>query len=110
MWRAVNDDGTLTYSFVESLQCNAPISILCVSSVVRSIYQACWQWPITCGKRLKELKLPKNRSRRRLEKGYHMSHEKIETNIGLMAILIVLVISVGGLARDCSIIFPQEYN
>ena len=28
-----------------------------------------------------------------------MSHEKVETNIGLMAILIVLVISVGGLVE-----------
>ena len=28
-----------------------------------------------------------------------MSHEKVESNIGLMALLIVLVISVGGLVE-----------
>jgi cytochrome c oxidase cbb3-type subunit 2 len=30
-----------------------------------------------------------------------MSHEKLETNMGWMAILIVVVISFGGLARSC---------
>ncbi|MDH5444777.1 MAG: cytochrome-c oxidase, cbb3-type subunit II [Gammaproteobacteria bacterium] len=37
-----------------------------------------------------------------------MSHEKIETNIGLMAILIVLVISVGGLVEIVPLFFLKD--
>jgi cytochrome c oxidase cbb3-type subunit 2 len=37
-----------------------------------------------------------------------MSHEKIETNIGLMAILIILVISVGGLVEIVPLFFMKS--
>ncbi|MBP6627522.1 MAG: cytochrome-c oxidase, cbb3-type subunit II, partial [Arenimonas sp.] len=37
-----------------------------------------------------------------------MSHEKIETNIGLMAILIAVVISFGGLAQIIPLMFQAE--
>ena len=37
-----------------------------------------------------------------------MSHEKIETNIGLMAILILLVISVGGLVEIVPLFFLKD--
>jgi len=37
-----------------------------------------------------------------------MSHEKVETNIGLMAILIVLVISVGGLVEIVPLFFLKD--
>ena len=37
-----------------------------------------------------------------------MSHEKIETNIGLMAILIILVISVGGLIEIVPLFFLKD--
>ena len=37
-----------------------------------------------------------------------MSHEKVETNIGLMAILIVLVISVGGLVEIVPLFFLKS--
>jgi len=37
-----------------------------------------------------------------------MSHEKVETNIGLMAVLVVLVISVAGLAQILPLFFITE--
>ena len=37
-----------------------------------------------------------------------MSHEKVETNIGLMAILIILVISVGGLVEIVPLFFLKS--
>jgi len=37
-----------------------------------------------------------------------MSHEKVETNIGLMAVLIILVISVAGLAQILPLFFITE--
>lgn len=37
-----------------------------------------------------------------------MSHEKVETNIGLMAILILLVISVGGLVEIVPLFFLKD--
>ena len=37
-----------------------------------------------------------------------MSHEKVETNIGLMAILIILVISVGGLVEIVPLFFLKD--
>ncbi len=37
-----------------------------------------------------------------------MSHERVETNVGLMAILIVLVISVAGLAQILPLFFIKE--
>jgi cytochrome c oxidase cbb3-type subunit 1 len=40
MWRAVNSDGTLTYSFVETLVASHPASS-CASSAVRSSSAAC---------------------------------------------------------------------
>jgi cytochrome c oxidase cbb3-type subunit 1 len=40
MWRAVNDDGTLTYSFVEALQAPIP-STSCASWVAASSSPAC---------------------------------------------------------------------
>jgi hypothetical protein len=38
MWRAVNDDGTLTYSFVEALQASIP-STSCASWVAASCHR-----------------------------------------------------------------------
>jgi cytochrome c oxidase cbb3-type subunit 2 len=37
-----------------------------------------------------------------------MSHEKIETNVGLMAILIAVVISFGGLAQIVPLMYQAE--
>ena len=37
-----------------------------------------------------------------------MSHEKVETNIGLMAVLIILVISVGGLVEIVPLFFLKD--
>ena len=37
-----------------------------------------------------------------------MSHEKVETNIGLMALLVVLVISVGGLVEIVPLFFMKD--
>jgi len=37
-----------------------------------------------------------------------MSHEKVETNIGLMALLIILVISVGGLVEILPLFFLKD--
>ncbi len=37
-----------------------------------------------------------------------MSHEKVETNIGLMALLIILVISVGGLVEIVPLFFLKD--
>ena len=37
-----------------------------------------------------------------------MSHEKIETNVGLMAVLIAVAISFGGLAQIIPLMFQAE--
>jgi cytochrome c oxidase cbb3-type subunit 2 len=37
-----------------------------------------------------------------------MSHEKVETNVGLLAILVILVISVGGLVEIVPLFFLKE--
>ena len=37
-----------------------------------------------------------------------MSHEKLETNVGLMAILIAIVISFGGLAEIVPLMYQAE--
>ena len=37
-----------------------------------------------------------------------MSHEKIETNVGLMALLVILVISVGGLVEIVPLFFMKD--
>jgi len=37
-----------------------------------------------------------------------MSHEKIETNVGLLAILVILVISIGGLVEIVPLFFLKE--
>ena len=38
-----------------------------------------------------------------------MSHEKVETNIGLMMVLIILVISIGGLIEIVPLFFLKNH-
>ena len=49
MWRAVNEDGTLTYSFVESVQASYPYYVVRLIGGASSS-AACWSWPTTCGR------------------------------------------------------------
>ncbi len=49
MWRAVNQDGTLTYSFVESVQAMHPFYVMRFLAAC-SFWVACCSWPITSGR------------------------------------------------------------
>ena len=60
MWRAVNDDGTLTYSFIESLKSTYPYYGFACSAASCSS-RACSSWPTTSGRRSRA----RSRSRRR---------------------------------------------
>ena len=48
MWRAVNEDGTLTYSFVESVQAMHPYLHRRALGGAFFLFGA-WSWPTTCG-------------------------------------------------------------
>ena len=49
MWRAVNADGTLTYTFVESVKATYPYYVVRVHGRRCSTWAACWSWPGTSG-------------------------------------------------------------
>ena len=108
MWRAVNEDGTLTYSFVESLEAMYPFYF------VRFLGGALF----LTGMLVMAYNVVENRGRRPpgrctdpangLMRSTVMSHEVVEKNIGLMALLVLLVISVGGLVEIVPLFFLKS--
>ena len=109
MWRAFNDDGTLTYSFVESVKATYPVlsgallgGLLFFVGMLIMAYNV-WM----------TMRAVRSRYRCRVGRACgrgscSMSHEIVEKKLGLLTVLIVLVISVGGLveivplALECS--------
>ena len=117
MWRATNADGTLTYTFVESLNATYPYylvrlggGLLVLSGMILmavNVWKTCAAGEVTrCWQRSCR-RIPPSRP---APEGRPMSnkHEKIEKNVGLMMVLIAVAVSFGGLAEIVPLMYQAE--
>jgi hypothetical protein len=110
MWRATNDDGTLTYTFVESLKATYPYYLARFGGGVlvpvrhgADAPQRGEDVPDVEGQHRRRRRRPGARVRRRV-----MSHEKVETNVSLMGILVAIVVAVGGLVQIVPLMYQAQ--
>ena len=112
MWRATNADGTLTYSFVESLNSTYPFyAIRFLGGVLIMVGMVVMVWNVC-----RTVTRPAASHRRghpaaRRPAGLRspcMKHDVIEKNLGLLAVLTALVISVAGLVEIVPLYFATE--
>ena len=121
MWRATNADGTLTYSFVEALKRTYPYylgrlagGLLVLAGMCVMAWNVVRTWQLasdlaSARRCLRPARAPIAARAAAPEDAMSHSHEKIETNIGLMAMLIaVAVISFGGLAEIVPLMYQAE--
>ena len=125
MWRDVNADGTLVYSFVESVKATFPFYVirLCGGLLYLGGHAADGVERRHDGASRARARSARFRSRRspaprpRETPGEHMSdhhaapvsgHEKIETNNLLMIVLILLVVAVGGIVEIVPLFFQRS--
>ena len=111
MWRAVNADGTLTYSFVESVQAMHPFYIVRflggVFYLVGMLIMAYNLWKTIVGARARGV-ADSRPPRRTEEDAMANAHEKVEKNVGLLIVLTVLVVAVGGLVEIVPLFFQKS--
>ena len=121
MWRAINPDGTLIYSFVESVKATFPFYVIrLLGGLLYLGGMLIMAWNViktaTSGK-LRPVPIPAvGRPRLRPRSNHHgtttqatgFSHEKIETNNFLMIVLILLVVAVGGLVEIVPLFFQKS--
>ncbi len=121
MWRAVNADGTLTYTFVESVKATYPVlrdppaRRRCCTSPACCVmaWNVCddrRQRPSTRASMPRRWppQRPQPDHERRHDARAASSHEKIETNNFLMIVLILLVVAVGGLVEIVPLFFQKS--
>ena len=110
MWRAINEDGTLAYSFVEGLQASAPgyfVRMLGGLIYASGMLVMAYTCGAPCAARIpSRLKL----RRRSLSWSALMKHEIIEKNLGLMALLMVVAVAIGGLTQIVPLFFEDVTN
>jgi cytochrome c oxidase cbb3-type subunit 1 len=114
MWRAVNADGTLTYSFVESVKASYPFwtirflgGLLFLSGMLIMAYN---MFKTMAGGKADDapvLALPVSTPDRGIIK-MKLTHDKIERNVGLLIVLTLLVVSVGGLVEIVPLFFQKS--
>jgi Na+-transporting methylmalonyl-CoA/oxaloacetate decarboxylase gamma subunit len=119
MWRAINADGTLTYTFVESVKATFPFYVIAsvgwlavpgrhdchaVERTENGDGRTCGecQRHSCCSARLKG----DYNGKQQRNSGF--SHEKIETNNFLMIVLILLVLLVGGMVEIVPLFFQKS--
>jgi hypothetical protein len=121
MWRAVNPDGTLVYSFVESVKATFPFYVIRLLggllylsgmlimawNVVMTVAAAGAsprRFPLATGARLSTRENTTWLSNTCNPTG----HEKIETSNFLMIVLILLAVAVGGLVEIVPLFFQRS--
>ncbi len=110
MWRAVNPDGTLVYSFVESVKATFPFYLVRLAGgllYLGGMLLMAWNVVMTvrAGKvTAAQVPATKHEEHHSPARG----HEKIETNNGLMVVLILLVVAVGGLVEIVPLFFQRS--
>ncbi len=116
MWRATNADGTLTYTFVESLNATYPYylvrlggGLLVLSGMVLMAVN-CWRTWQMAGVAAPQPLLAPDPAEAQGPGSRRMStmHEKIEKNVGLMAVLIAVAVSFGGLAEIVPLMYQAQ--
>jgi heme/copper-type cytochrome/quinol oxidase subunit 1 len=124
MWRAVNADGTLTYTFVESVKATYPFYVIRVAGgllYLGGMIIMAWNvWMTAISGRSVKVAIPAVNACPRLsprspfmsDKNQNASagftHEKVETNNFLMIVLILLVIAIGGLVEIVPLFFQKS--
>ena len=113
MWRAVNSDGTLTYSFVESVEASYPfyfVRFLGGFIFLSGMFLMAYNTYKTVSAPKDSLKaIPTTGLRRfRMSSNSNNRHELVEKNVGLLAILIVIAISFGALVEITPLIFQKQ--
>jgi cbb3-type cytochrome c oxidase subunit II len=120
MWRAVNADGTLTYTFVESVKATFPFyvlrligGLLYLGGMVLMLWNTLKtattgravdvQIPVLTAHAYGVTKMSDNN-----KTGSGLSHEKIETSNFLMIVLILLVLLFGGLVEIVPLFFQKS--
>ena len=110
MWRAVNPDGTLVYSFIEGVKATFPFYVVRLAGgllYLSGMLLMAWNVVMTvrAGKvAVAQVPAVKHEAHVNPARG----HEKIETNNGLMIVLILLVVAVGGLVEIVPLFFQRS--
>ena len=106
MWREFNDDGTLTYSFIETIVATKPyyiIRLLGGALFFSGMLVMAWNmWKTMSGGNTEEVPAAEPAYWGAEAKGgesMSRAHKKLEKNITLMSIWVVLVISIAGLVE-----------
>ena len=120
MWRAVNDDGTLTYTFVESVKATYPYYVIRLdgrrAGVLRhaghGVEHGQDDHRGQGGRRRDSRRSPPARASTRprtpRRTAMKLTHDIIEQKTGLLALLVVLVVSVGGLVEIVPLYFQRS--
>ncbi|KHL71369.1 hypothetical protein PpSQ1_26570, partial [Pseudomonas putida] len=107
MWRAVNSDGTLTYSFVETLVASHPgfiVRFVGGAIFLSGMFLMAWNLGAPYVHRPPRPPLP---TPSWPEETCLMKHEVIEKNVGLLALLMVFAVSIGGLTQIVPLFFQD---
>ncbi|CAN0593178.1 unnamed protein product, partial [Ectocarpus sp. 12 AP-2014] len=108
MWRAVNQDGTLTYSFVEALEASWPgyfVRFIGGAIFLTGMLVMAYNTYMTV--RQKDAVAVDSAA---AQPAIKMKHEIVEKNLGLMIVLIILTISGGFLAEVVPLFFSKDTN
>ncbi|MBC7701013.1 MAG: cytochrome-c oxidase, cbb3-type subunit I [Massilia sp.] len=110
MWRAVNPDGTLVYSFIESVKATFPFYVVRLAGgllYLSGMLLMAWNVVMTvrAGKPV-IAQVPATKPEGHVNPA--RGHEKIETNNGLMIVLILLVVAVGGMVEIVPLFFQRS--
>ncbi len=109
MWRAVNEDGTLTYSFVEALAAGHPGFIvrmlggfIFLLGMFLMAYNT-WRTVVPPSR-------PNTKPPHRSPEEPSMKHEILEKNVGLLALCMAVAVSIGGLTQIVPLFFQDVTN
>ena len=110
MWRAVNPDGTLVYSFIESVKATFPFYVVRLAGGLLYLSgMLLMAWNVVMTVRAGKPAVAQVPAAKHEEHGTPArGHAKIETNNGLMIVLILLVVAVGGLVEIVPLFFQRS--
>jgi cytochrome c oxidase cbb3-type subunit 2 len=115
MWRATNGDGTLTYTFVESLAATYPYYLVRLIGgllVLAGMFVMAWNMLQTSRMARttadSPVLAPAVEAHAVGQDVTEHAHARVERTLGLMAVLIAVVISFGGLAEIVPLMYQAE--
>ncbi len=111
MWRAVNPDGTLVYSFIEGVKATFPFYVVRLAGgllYLGGMLLMAWNVIMTVRQGAPMLaQVPATHGDLHAAKPAK-GHERIETSNGLMIVLILVVVAVGGMVEIVPLFFQRS--